>query len=184
MPHGCNLPCHFRCWKTLESAALIQNVTFYHIQLLLLVQSFCRCNKSQRHPQTSRGRKRKNTHTHTFPLRLLELWHWSVALKQKQLVQPWGLDGSKKKEPCRQVSHLTPATFIYKHGSHNRRTRRGGQRAGNDFNQIEEKRKFKFKRNKKKKKLTLQRHLPVSGWHTWGVTPLWLHLQGRQSGKR
>lgn len=32
--------------------------------------------------------------------------------------------------------------------------------------------------------LTLQRHCPVSGWHTSGVTPPSLQLQGTQSGKR
>lgn len=57
---------------------------------------------------------RSRSRGHTFPLRRLELRHWSVAPKQKQLVQPWGLEGSKKKPPSLQASHLGPATCFCK----------------------------------------------------------------------
>lgn len=151
MPHGCNLPCHFRCWKTLESAALIQNVTFYHIQLLLLVQSFCRCNKSQRHPQTSRGRKRKNTHTHTH---LPPAFAWALTLVSGLEAEAAGtaVRVGRVKEEGTLPTGVTPDTsnIHLQTWQPQQKNQERGSESRNDFNQIEEKRKFKFKRKKKK----------------------------------
>lgn len=57
--------------------------------------------------------KHTHAHAHTFPLRLSELWHWSVAPKQKQLMQPLGWEGSKWKDPSLQASQRAPCTFLY-----------------------------------------------------------------------
>lgn len=52
---------------------------------------------------------------HTFPLRLLELRQRLLAPKQKQLVQPRGLEGSKWKEPSTQASQRSPPTCFCRH---------------------------------------------------------------------
>lgn len=52
---------------------------------------------------------------HTFPLRPLELRQRLLAPKQKQLVQPRGLEGSKWKEPSTQASQRSPPTCFCRH---------------------------------------------------------------------
>lgn len=108
---------------------------------------------------------------HTFPLRLLELRQRLLAPKQKQLVQPRGLEGSKWKEPSTQASQRRPPTCFCRHHDDAAQKQRDKRTQGGLI------------RPTKAWRATLQRHLPESGWHTSAETPSRLQLHGTHSGK-